>query len=282
MRLLRESSCCPSFILVVAGPWMCVLGAIYLEQPVVEPLTDFIWIGPWDCLSDGVESVARVFHALTTSLISLRFFYDNLDRQVGPGRFYPWITYFLNDDGHKSEFQYIDTLGGEYHQRKAVFKAQTMEPNPRTIVVKFTRRHNGQAHRLLAEHGYAPKLLFDRSEHPDFPRPADLLMIVMVYIAEAPQGPSYDAYPTLRAALGLLHDRGLVFGDLRSLNVLVPECPTGRGAKAMLIDFDWCGRDGVDRYPLDINTEVAWADGVGPGTLMYKHHDDFMLESVNW
>ncbi|KAG9093669.1 hypothetical protein FS749_013982 [Ceratobasidium sp. UAMH 11750] len=157
-----------------------------------------------------------------------------------------------------------------------------MEPNARTIVVKFTRRYNGHAHRLLAEHGYAPKLLFDGSEHPDFPRPAGLLMIVMEYIVEDPQDPSYDAYPTLRAALDLLHDRGLVFGDLRSLNVLVPECPADQGAKAMLIDFDWCGRDGVDRYPLDIRTEVAWADGVGPGTLMYKHHDDFMLENISW
>ncbi|KAG9095484.1 hypothetical protein FRC06_009758, partial [Ceratobasidium sp. 370] len=206
---------------------------------------------------------------------------EKTDNHVAPGRFYPWVTYFLDGDGHKINFRYIGTLGGEHGQQKAVFKARTMETTSRAIVVKFTRCYNGHAHKLSAEHGYAPKLLFDGSRHPGFPRPAGLLMMVMEYIVEVPRGPSYDeAYPTLRAALDLLHEQGLVFGDLRPLNVLVPKRPIGQEAKAMLIDFDWCGTDGEDRYPWDINQEIIWADGVGPGTLMYKRQDDFMLENI--
>ncbi|KAG8737482.1 hypothetical protein FRC10_008103 [Ceratobasidium sp. 414] len=280
MDRLRKSCCCPSFILAAAGPWMCVLGAIFLEHPVVEPLTDFIWIGRRDNLADGVESVAQIFQALTTGLNSLDSLYGALDNRQASGCFYPWVTYFLDGDD-EIKFRYTGTLGGEFREQKAVFKARTVETPSRAIVVKFTRRYNGQAHKLLAEQGYAPKLLFDGSEHPEFPRPAGLLMMVMEYIIEAPPGPSYnEAYLTLPAALRLLHGQKLVFGDLRLLNVLVPKSSTDRGAIAMLIDFDWCGKDGEDRYPVDINTKIKWADGVGPGTLMHMSHDDFMLSTL--
>ncbi|CAG8753387.1 19750_t:CDS:2, partial [Racocetra persica] len=32
----------PSFILYLARPWMCVLGAVYVEKPIIDPLTDLI------------------------------------------------------------------------------------------------------------------------------------------------------------------------------------------------------------------------------------------------
>ena len=31
----------PCFIIGLAGPWICVLGAVYAEKPIVEPLTAF-------------------------------------------------------------------------------------------------------------------------------------------------------------------------------------------------------------------------------------------------
>ncbi|CAG8835899.1 3176_t:CDS:2, partial [Racocetra persica] len=31
-----------SFILCLAGSWVCVLGAVYVEKPIVDPLTDLI------------------------------------------------------------------------------------------------------------------------------------------------------------------------------------------------------------------------------------------------
>ncbi|CAG8676380.1 2846_t:CDS:2, partial [Scutellospora calospora] len=36
----------PSFILYLAGPWVCILGAVYVEKPIVDPLTDFIPLIP--------------------------------------------------------------------------------------------------------------------------------------------------------------------------------------------------------------------------------------------
>ncbi|CAG8490654.1 15329_t:CDS:2 [Dentiscutata heterogama] len=31
-----------SFILYLAGPWVCVLETVYVEKPIVDPLTDLI------------------------------------------------------------------------------------------------------------------------------------------------------------------------------------------------------------------------------------------------
>ncbi|CAI2192141.1 1370_t:CDS:2 [Funneliformis geosporum] len=31
----------PCFIIGLAGPWICILGAVYVEKPLIEPLTSF-------------------------------------------------------------------------------------------------------------------------------------------------------------------------------------------------------------------------------------------------
>jgi tRNA A-37 threonylcarbamoyl transferase component Bud32 len=49
-----------------------------------------------------------------------------------------------------------------------------------------------------------------------------------------------QGYAQVVKAIGVLHDNNLVFGDLRSPNVL--DLKSG----AMLIDFDWCGEDEDD------------------------------------
>ncbi|KDQ07365.1 hypothetical protein BOTBODRAFT_120196, partial [Botryobasidium botryosum FD-172 SS1] len=56
-------------------------------------------------------------------------------------------------------------------------------------------------------------------------------------------------------AMKLLHGNGFVFGDLRAPNILRVD------GGAMLIDFDWAGKVGEAKYPLDINFEVNWAEG---------------------
>jgi hypothetical protein len=179
-------------------------------------------------------------------------------------------------------FTYVRALGGSEHYRKAVFLAETVEEHPRKIVVKFTRRYNTKAHRLLEAHGFAPALYFASSEHPTYPPPANLLVIVTEFITEAPSGPSRsEAYDTLGEALDILHRNGLVFGDLRAPNILVPAIRPPHSARVALIDFDWCGKVGNSLYPWDINMkDIRWASSVGPGATMEYRHDIFMLERL--
>ena len=48
----------------------------------------------------------------------------------------------------------------------------------------------------------------------------------------------------LRRALDLLHDRGLVFGDLHPPNIMIT-----KAQKIKLIDFNWAGEKGQAKYP---------------------------------
>lgn len=45
----------------------------------------------------------------------------------------------------------------------------------------------------------------------------------------------------------------------------------------MLIDYDWCGKEGEARYPPTIDEEFEWPDGVLRGGLMRKEHDDALF-----
>ena len=53
-----------------------------------------------------------------------------------------------------------------------------------------------------------------------------------------------------------------------------------KGERAVLIDFDWCGKAGEGRYPEEITQEINSPEGVGPGKIMAKEHDLCMLEKL--
>jgi predicted Ser/Thr protein kinase len=145
-----------------------------------------------------------------------------------------------------------------------------------TLVVKFTSRYNARAHEILAEKGYAPRL------YGCFPVCGGLFMIVMdrVYgysmsvVANSRKLPK-SVYEDVEAAVKLLHDENIVFGDLRSLNVMVVD-----GKRAMMIDFDWAGEDGKARYMTTISKEVFEPGTAERGGIMLKSHDLTMLERI--
>ena len=73
--------------------------------------------------------------------------------------------------------------------------------------------------------------------------------------------------------LSHLHDNDLVFGDVRSANIMIT-----RNHKVKFVDFDWAGKAGVSRYPLLLSQQIQWPDGVGDGlAVMEKQHDLDML-----
>ena len=79
----------------------------------------------------------------------------------------------------------------------------------------------------------------------------------------------------VKDAIDIVHSNQLVFGDLRRSNILVGN------DTAMLVDFDWCGKSGIARYPPKINCDpsMGWPHDVGPDCLML-HHDDYMLNRL--
>ncbi|KAF8601301.1 hypothetical protein BDV93DRAFT_475718 [Ceratobasidium sp. AG-I] len=283
---LRKMCCCPSLIIAAAGPWMCILGAVYLERVVVQPLTEFMWLGrqPWN--HQRLDQLARVFHSLTDSVKHLNTYYESLPTSEDPKRFFPYHRRYIDESGQEVQLTYEDYLLPREGVR-ALFKAHTSDNTE--VVVKFVQTYCTRAHRLLANAGLAPKLLFDSEKL--LPTAGDR-MIVMEYV------PNTDLYDYLglpstkpgsaeleairedvEKAVDMLHKENLVFGDLRAPNVIVVK----RGDKTggMLVDFDWCGTVGDAKYPPGMNLEnLTWPEGATKGKPLSKAHDIEMLERL--
>ena len=70
-------------------------------------------------------------------------------------------------------------------------------------------------------------------------------------------------------ALETLRKNDLVFGDLRSPNILLTD-----QHHVQLVGYDWCGKAGEGKYPADINTvDIKWPTGVVPGGFLQFEHD---------
>lgn len=283
---MRRMCCCPSFVVAIAGPWMCILGAVYLDQVVVQPLTDFLWLGrqPWS--NRRLDHLARVLHSLADSVEHLNAYYETLPTSNSPGRFFPYHCLYTDESGQEVQLTYEDyLLPREGEERvKTIFKAHTSDG--KVVVVKFTQTYCSRAHRLLADAGLAPKLLFDSGKL--LPNAGDR-MIVMEYVANTdlydylrlpstkPESSELQAiHRDMEKAVEMLHEENLVFGDLRAPNVIVVK--RGEETGGMLVDFDWCGTEGEARYPPGMNeADLTWPEGARKGALICKAHDKEML-----
>lgn len=149
------------------------------------------------------------------------------------------------------------------------------------IIVKFAESYNKEAHHLLAEKGLAPRLLHAEPIYPG----SSFVLVVMEFV-DAPTMAHLSHYQKLTPqlaetvlrsvsdALNTLHAENLVFADLRTPNILV------HNGKGLLIDFDWCGREGEGRYPMWINKDQAiqWHEEVRSGAILKKEHDKHMFK----
>ena len=143
------------------------------------------------------------------------------------------------------------------------------------------------AHRTLAEYDLAPTLFYCGSPCLDKePLYHNLSMVVMDYIdgdtrASAKKGKFLDekrmpfVRSKVRHAIEVLHNRNLVFGDLRSPNVMITKTN-----QVKLIDFNWAGEEGQARYPSLISSDIRWVAGVEALGVIKMEHDKEMLDRL--
>ena len=192
------------------------------------------------------------------------------------------------------------TIIDEENKRHAMYLARMKSEDGTSttdVFVKFTTKYNADAHRLLASHNppLAPTL-YSCTRVID-----DIFMVVMQYIPVsegkslyAISNPPPALHPTRHSALEafeevcrdvskaleavrrdvsqaleLLHGQGLVFGDLREVNVLYFE----KDDRALLVDFDSVGRDGKDRYSGCLNPDAELGVEGLQKPNMEKSHD---------
>ena len=291
------------FLVGVAGPHLTVSGAIFEERFVSQRLTDYIYLGPLPtfggrpALDHSIRRVAQVLCALDKATKELVDYYSKLD-------FKPMFVSTSTPKSHGSRpllvplfpigshvvppsFQEFTTVGGEAY--KVNYRCR-LNPNTSSgvvftgtitrgsdqakhgVIIKFTATYCGDAHRKLAEMGRAPHLWFCDSVES-----VGMFVVVMAYEDGArtrEQLVEREHLEQLRTAIKTLHGEGYVHGDIRWPNALI----TTSGLK--LIDFDWCGKEGVARYPADIfmDSEYKWHEGVYRGGLIAKDHNKHMFE----
>jgi hypothetical protein len=244
-----------------------------------------------------VLRLARLFKAVGVAIASLDEFYGSLMRGINPcspSRYYfpdpcphplhagsmPSLT-FTGRMAHsgrifRSQGTQDDISSGIYI---ATMSSPTAPNDCMEVVVKFTSLYNSDAHRILASKGYAPIL------HAVIPVCGDLFMVVMdrvcgktiaSHMQDSPQMRlPYTIYEDIQAALKLLHAQDLVFGDLRTPNIMCVD--SDAGLRARLIDFDWVGEDGVAQYPATMDSTLQ-PPGAERRGVMRKVHDELALQ----
>ncbi|KDR69875.1 hypothetical protein GALMADRAFT_255724 [Galerina marginata CBS 339.88] len=283
---IRQNSCCPSFLIAIAGTSIAILGAVWTDKIIVQRLTDYIWHGHGSIFNDEtIYRNARILYALGKSLHRLEVFYQSLQVQTQPPipkklepRYFPSINAYCGPDDTIISFTWVVPL--ELDSVCTTYLAKTNGPASELIVVKFVLRYNKDAHELLAENGMAPKLRYCgkvgiRDGDPSY---GPLCMIVMDFV----DGETLDKtsnYPPMlsqriREILAILHQADYVFGDLRGPNVMIT-----KNNEVMFIDFDMVGKHGESIYPIMMSPSIQWADGVADGLcVMLKEHDLHMLK----
>ena len=81
---LRKISCCPTFLAAIAGPWLAVSGAVFVDRLISEVLLDYTLIGPQFASSSetrldaGIRRIAQLVNALEQCTSDLESYYRNL------------------------------------------------------------------------------------------------------------------------------------------------------------------------------------------------------------
>ncbi|KAJ2915554.1 hypothetical protein MD484_g4881, partial [Candolleomyces efflorescens] len=291
-KALLETTSCPSFIISLAGPWLVILGAVLTSNPIVQRLTDYMWLGQSRVVDDtSTLRLARVFTALRRSVGELHQFYcSTLSNPEGPtsndndnARFYPYARSYIDSAGCTNHLSYTRPLGSAAPTERAAFLATTS--TGQRVVVKFVERYGAEAHKVLSALNRAPALFYHGPIYPTdslastgcLPRK----MVVMQYIEgeTCEDGVSDEVRVALKESVGYLHARGLVHGDIRTPNVIVERGEGSEGGRTRMLDFDWAGREGEVRYPLRLSPGI-WTGGVGDYKLILGVHDVEMLERL--
>ena len=283
----------------LAGCYLFLQGAIYTDRLIVQNLCDPVYFGR-DNIFDAPSlwKLTHLFECLVHLINGLATYYarlaDQLANSVLPRdlpalleqepdddheRFAPAATCVRDEDGKPIHLKYGQTLRKDTWG--TTYRAQT--DTGKTVVVKFVQQYGIDAHRYLANLGYAPQVLYFGNVYPDtIKRPLRPRMVIMEYIdGESAFTATLTASQclALRDAITVMHEQNFVHGDLRPPNVHI-----GKDGKVYVLDFDWAGLVGKAFYPFSLAENNDWPLQVNahlndmlPVT---KEHDIYMLDRL--
>jgi serine/threonine protein kinase len=205
------------------------------------------------------------FGALRNALHSLKQCYDDeLSNKIPPTR--------LNTSSIR-HFRYLSHMD----DAKLLFSAETADDEK--MCIKFVRHYSKDVHASCASKGFAPTLKgFEELQ-------GGWHMVVMEMIGEdycrlIDFPPPYSHFDDIIGKLTSLHQENYVHGDVRNTNIMVKK-DGNQGFK--LVDFDWSGRIGEVRYPMNVyRGQRLWRPhGAEDGKLIKADHDIDMLNTMS-
>ncbi|KAF8060635.1 hypothetical protein FPV67DRAFT_1631455 [Lyophyllum atratum] len=279
----------PCIIILIFGPHIYFAGAAWDgDRPNIQVLSAALSFHMHRSDTTLRTLAARHLGAYRTAYESLKRYYNTelpniATSTTSPRRgLFPYPTQFTALGGAKHEFDYLSQVMPD----KLLFHGK-QRLNGDGICIKFSRGYSKDAHLSCASTGAAPKLLgFDIV-------PGGWFMVVMEWFGEDYM--SYfdyrhlplNSHPELprplrdeiRRSITRLHATGFVHGDIRDVNLLVAK---NGEAKFRLVDFDWAGRIGEARYPMNIYSgDDLWRpDSAYDGEPITVEHDVQMMEKM--
>ena len=269
----------------MAGPYIMFSGFIFSDIYVVQPFTDYIsLVGTPSGTKARIRHISKYFSIFREGLQALTATYQRLEitestTQIPASCLIPCPSYKPDSDPPSQPLTLLEKYQTDHYD---LYKAKYGDAS---ALVKFCETYSEDAHRLLAKKDLAPELYYYAKLR------GGMKMVVMAYDPDTEDAhrafngqdlPS-SVIEDVRKAISTLHEKNIVFGDLRRPNVLVKRVQSeddGGGTwRAKLCDFDWTDKEGLGRYSPRLNTEeIHWAKGVERNGVMEKRHDLVMFE----
>ncbi|KAF8468174.1 hypothetical protein BDZ91DRAFT_848037 [Kalaharituber pfeilii] len=275
----------PCFHIFYFGLFLGFAGSVITDKihmDILVPILPLCW-HPHDIRMRTMA--AQCFGAFKKAVEKLENYYKNElpaieGRPMQPDQAFPYkCDYQSLENKATVRFKYKD----QPIPKKLLFLAEADNGSKKCI--KFTRRYSKDAHLSCASQGYAPALRGFEA------LPGEWYMVVMdmadidVYkpysirntTSSSANFPSVAALrPKVEEVIKHLHRNGLVHGDVRDSNLLVR---TDDEVGCMLVDFDWAGKEGEARYPINVNrSDIRQPDEVRDGLPIKKEHDLEMIK----
>ncbi|CAI2183281.1 9445_t:CDS:1, partial [Funneliformis geosporum] len=274
-RDFRRSCNCPSIIIALAGPWICILGSVYLEKGIIDPLTTFIPLVPFHHYSYH-KRISRLFEALLHAFDYLKNYYEGLtlSKDVNCQWFYPFPREYQDDKKMNISFTYDDWFTEDHN--KFIWRATTDKQCK--IVVKLAQTYNEIAHKLCAVNGFAPKLLYVNKTVVDgwWFIVMELIEGVTLCDDEITDKEYLIIMNDVTKVIHLLHGKNLVFGDLRSTNIIIRKADNK--IQTMVFEFDSCGEHQISCYQPSMSSTIEGPPGAEAYALLDKSHDLYWLD----
>lgn len=249
---------------------MGVSATVHARGPCVDPVVPLLPLLVLKQDKAMMTQVARALKASKLCVAGLQDHYQSL-RDTEPTEMemnqlmYPYPRQFRCGDV-EVPFMYDEQI-----EDKLVFKVHISEQvegfaEGQEIIVKFTKSYCFEAHQLCYDfHQSAPRLF----AYQELVNGWKMLAMEAVPGKHFRGGLSNHVDERLRQVVNRLHNQNLVHGDLRANNIHV----VGDG-RVCVIDFDWSGRAGEQRYPDFMNhQDIAWPDGARDGEFLWPAHD---------